>query len=141
MAADGTVLLPLGPVPSVPDGVGAVAVSLLHADRYPEHEAAVAAQLRAAGWDVTASSELAPEFREYERTVTTVLNAYLRPACRRTCRRWAGWHHPWPSSPRRVGCSPASTPRARPAALLLSGPAGGVLAVPRRRWPPGSRTQ
>ena len=33
------------------------------------------------GYDVTASSEVSPEFREYERMVTTVVNAYLRPAC------------------------------------------------------------
>ena len=36
---------------------------------------------RAAGVDVTASNEVSPEFREYERMVTTVVNAYLRPAC------------------------------------------------------------
>ena len=34
---------------------------------------------RAAGLDVTCSHEVSPEFREYERTVTTVVNAYLRP--------------------------------------------------------------
>ena len=37
-------------------------------------------QLRALGHDVTCSHEVSPEFREYERTVTTVVNAYLRPA-------------------------------------------------------------
>ena len=36
--------------------------------------------LRGRGLDVTCSHEVSPEFREYERTVTTVVNAYLRPA-------------------------------------------------------------
>ena len=70
-------------MPAVPDGVDAVAVCLLHADLDPRDEVAVAAQLRAAGYDVTCSHEVSPEFREYERTVTTVANAYLRPVCRR----------------------------------------------------------
>ena len=48
LAADGRELEPLGPVPVVPDGVGAVAVCLLHADLSAAHEEAVAAALRAA---------------------------------------------------------------------------------------------
>ena len=70
-----------GVVPALPSDVDAVAVCLLHADRNPRPERALAAAVRAAGFDVTASSELSPEFREYERMVTTVVNAYLRPAC------------------------------------------------------------
>ena len=50
LAADGTELEALGPVPAVPAGAGAVAVCLLHADLAPAHEEAVAATLRAAGW-------------------------------------------------------------------------------------------
>ena len=46
------------------------------------HERAVAARGSSAGFDVTCSHEVSPEFREYERTVTTVVNAYLRPVCR-----------------------------------------------------------
>ena len=38
--------------------------------------------LRERGLDVCASHEVAPEFREYERSVTTVVNAALRPVCR-----------------------------------------------------------
>ena len=41
----------------------------------------MARALRGRGLDVTVSSELSPEIREYERLVTTVVNAYLRPAC------------------------------------------------------------
>ena len=68
-----------------PDEVEAVAVCLLHADLDPAHEQAVATSCAARGHDVTASHEVSPEFREYERTVTTVVNAYLRPVCRPTC--------------------------------------------------------
>ena len=59
-----------------------IAVCLLHADLNPAHEQAVAAALAGAGFDVTCSHEVSPEFREYERTVTTVANAPLRPRCR-----------------------------------------------------------
>ncbi len=69
-------------VPELPREVGAVAVCLLHADLNPAHERLVAETLRIRGFDVTCSHEVSPEFREYERTVTTVANARLRPICR-----------------------------------------------------------
>ena len=53
---------------------------LLHADLDPAHERAVADALAGRGHDVSRSVDVSPEFREYERTVTTVVNAYLRPA-------------------------------------------------------------
>ncbi|MBA2358060.1 MAG: hydantoinase/oxoprolinase family protein, partial [Actinobacteria bacterium] len=73
------------------DGVEAVAVSLLWSFMNPEHERALRAwleELSAEGkgngggqrWFVTTSSELVPVIREYERTSTTVLNAYLTPS-------------------------------------------------------------
>ncbi|MFM9108155.1 MAG: hydantoinase/oxoprolinase family protein [Chloroflexota bacterium] len=63
------------------DGVGAVAVSFLHSYAYPAHERQAAARIRAAlpGVNVTASSDLTREWREYERTSTAVLNAYVQP--------------------------------------------------------------
>ena len=62
-------------------GAEACAVCLLFAFRNPEHENRVAAAVRAAlpGVPVCTSSEVQPEFREYERFSTTVLNAYLQP--------------------------------------------------------------
>ena len=68
-----------------------MAVCLLHADLNPAHEEAVAAALAGAGLDVSCSSEVSPEFREYERTVTTVVNAYLRPVCRPYLEGSTGW--------------------------------------------------
>jgi N-methylhydantoinase A len=60
-------------------GVEAVAVSLLHAYRDPAHEQAVAEHLRrhAPGLRVSLSSVVSGEIREYERTSTTVANAYV----------------------------------------------------------------
>src|SRR4051794_39504095 len=89
LAADGAELEPLGPVPAIPPEAAAVAVCLLHADLSPAHEEAVAGALRAGGLDVTCSHEVSPEMREYERTVTTVVNAYLRPVCRAYLERLA----------------------------------------------------
>ena len=66
-------------------GVDAVAVCLINSYANPAHERAVAEALaaRAPGLDVSVSSEILPRIGEYERTSTTVLNAYVRPAVRR----------------------------------------------------------
>src|SRR5262245_43845555 len=60
-------------------GVEAVAVCLLHAYRSPAHERVVAARLRALapGLRVSLTSVVSGEIREYERTSTTVANAYV----------------------------------------------------------------
>ena len=60
-------------------GAEAVAICLLFSFLYPEHEAMIAESLRAAGYFVSVSSEILPEFREYERCSTTVVNAYVSP--------------------------------------------------------------
>jgi N-methylhydantoinase A/oxoprolinase/acetone carboxylase beta subunit len=129
MAADGTVLVAPGDLPDVPSDVDAVAVCLLHADLHPAHEQSVGARLRARGLDVTLSSELAPEFREYERLVTTVANAYLRPACRPYLLALGDLADRVAVLTSAAGLVPVAEAAARPAALLLSGPAGGVLAA------------
>ncbi|HEV3452945.1 MAG TPA: hydantoinase/oxoprolinase family protein [Acidimicrobiia bacterium] len=116
-------------VPTVPDGVDAVAVSLLHADLDPTHERAVAAVLRERGLDVTCSHEVSPEFREYERTVTTVANALLRPVCRDYLRALTDLADEVLIMTSAGGLLPAAEGAELPAALLLSGPAGGVGAA------------
>lgn len=62
-------------------GAKSVAVCLLHAYRNPAHEMRVRAVAEhvAPGLPVSLSSEVVPEIREYERTVATVLNAYVMP--------------------------------------------------------------
>ena len=63
-----------GAVPDV-GAVDTVAVCLLHADLDPSHERAVAGVLRGRGHEVVCSHEVSPEFREYERLVTTIADA------------------------------------------------------------------
>ena len=67
------------------EGIEAVAVCLLHAYANPVHEQRVGQLLRAAYPDlfITLSHEILREFREYERTSTTVLNAYVGPPVQR----------------------------------------------------------
>jgi len=86
--------LELDKLPQMPSEIEAVAVCLLHSDLNPSHEIALrdhlaqatldiaAASNIATAPDITCSHEIAPEFREYERASTTVLNSYLRPRCR-----------------------------------------------------------
>ena len=59
-------------------GVTSVAVSLLFSFLYPDHENMIAERLRQAGFFVSSSSEVLPEFREYERTSTTVVTPMFR---------------------------------------------------------------
>ncbi len=126
--ATGTEIEPVADPPSVPDGAEAVAVCLLHADLNPAHERAVADRLRARGLDVTISSDVSPEFREYERTVTTVINAYLRPRCRDYLRQLDRLADEVLVMTSAGGLIPAAEAAELPVALLLSGPAGGVVA-------------
>jgi N-methylhydantoinase A len=59
--------------------IESVAVCLLFSFLHPEHEQCIAERLRAAGFFASASHEILPEYREYERTSTTVVNAYVSP--------------------------------------------------------------
>ncbi len=126
--AAGAEIEPLGEVPKIPDGVAAVAVCLLHADLNSGYEQAVAKALDDQATDVSLSSEVSPEFREYERTVTTVVNAYLRPACRKYLEGLEGLAGEVLVMTSGGGLIPAMDAALLPAALLLSGPAGGVRA-------------
>lgn len=126
LAADGSEVEAIGAPPALDPSVGAVAVCLLHADLNPAHERAVAAALRDRGLDVTASHEVSPEFREYERTLTTVVNAYLRPTCRAYLRDLRDLAAEVLVMTSAGGLMPIEEGADLPAALLLSGPAGGV---------------
>ena len=63
----------------VASGATAAAVCLLFSFANPAHEQAIGTALQRAGIDVSLSSDILPELREFERTSTTVANAYLRP--------------------------------------------------------------
>ena len=86
--ADGTVEHPLEPehlqqaaALFAAEQVGSVAVAFLNAYANPEHELEAARLLREFGYegDVSLSHQVSGEYREYERTSTTVIDAYLRP--------------------------------------------------------------
>jgi N-methylhydantoinase A/oxoprolinase/acetone carboxylase beta subunit len=118
-----------GSIPAFPDDVEAVAVCLLHADLAPAHEERVAEVIAARGLDVTCSHEVSPEFREYERMMTTVLNAYLRPRCRSYLLEMDDLADEVLVMTSAGGLVPAASAADLPASLLLSGPAGGVHAA------------
>ncbi len=119
-----------GAVPTIPDTVDAIAVCLLHADLDAGHERAVADALRAAHRaHVVCSHEVSPEFREYERMVTTVVEAFLEPVCAPYLQRLAAFAAEALVMTSAGGLVPASLGAGAAASLLLSGPAGGVRAA------------
>jgi N-methylhydantoinase A/oxoprolinase/acetone carboxylase beta subunit len=130
LAADGSELAPVETegIPAIDREVEAVAVCLLHADIEPAQERLVAEALRARGHDVSCSHEVSPEMREVERTLTTVINAALRPRCRAYLRGVADLAGNALVMTSAGGLLPAVEAAELPAALLLSGPAGGVRA-------------
>ena len=110
--------------------VSAVAVCLLFSFLRPEHEQVIAAELRAAGFLVSLSSEILPEYREYERTSTTAINAYVSPVLDGYLSHLEQALHP--QTRLRVmqsnggNISPAEA-RKFGVRCILSGPAGGVV--------------
>lgn len=129
--AHGEEVEPIAPLvlPEIPADVEAVAVCLLHADLNAEHEQAVGRALVALGFDVTCSHAVSPEFREYERIVTTVANASLRPRCRPYLFRIESLAGSVLVMTSAGGLVPVAVAAELPVALLLSGPAGGVRAA------------
>jgi N-methylhydantoinase A/oxoprolinase/acetone carboxylase beta subunit len=114
---------------SFPSDVAAIAICLLHSDLDPTAERQLASSLGGLGLDVTCSADVSPEFREYERTLTTVVNAYLRPVCREYLERLAPLASEVLVMTSAGGLVPLADASDLPSALLLSGPAGGVLAA------------
>jgi N-methylhydantoinase A len=109
----------------------AVAVCLLHSYANPVHEQALKRAFKKLGVPVTLSCELAPEFREYERSLVTAANAGLVPKLRSYI---GGLERR--IKPTRVvlmhsagGWLPAEIAANEPVKLALSGPAGGIAGV------------
>jgi N-methylhydantoinase A len=116
--------------------VEAVAVCLLFAFMHPEHEQRVGEALREALPDVhvSLSSEVLPEFREYERFSTTAADAYLAPKLAAYLKNLAGKVEeadaPRPSVMQSAGgVVRIEDAVADAAAFVLSGPAGGVVGA------------
>ena len=144
VASDGTVLEPVDESEVVALAarlkaldVKSVAVAFMHAYRSPDHERQVAAILarELPGVSICTSSEVAPEIREYERTSTTVANAYAKPITEsyldvvaRTLAeaKYGSQLYMMLSA---GGVSDASVAKDFPIRMLESGPAAGVLAA------------
>ncbi|MYZ46221.1 hydantoinase/oxoprolinase family protein [Propylenella binzhouense] len=116
---------------------GAVAVCLLFSHVAPEHERRIGAALAAAmpGVSVSLSCEVRPEFREYERLSTTVLNAYLQPvldtylgSLQQGVRELTG-DVPLGINQSSGGLISAERARRFPIRTALSGPAAGVAGA------------
>jgi len=127
---DGSELEPLGDLGqlALADEVEAVAVCLLHSDLNPSHEREVGEHLKAQGHDVSLSCEVSPQFREYERSVTTVANAYLRPVCGAYLSALGDAGDEMVVMSSAGGLVSLAEAAHMPVSLLLIGPAGGVLA-------------
>ena len=117
------------------DGVQAIAVCYLFSFLYPEHERRTRELIEAAhpGIAVSLSSEVDPTFREYERTVVTAFDAYMKPVVGRYLGhleqglRTAHVLAPLQIMQSRGGLAGTSVARKRPVRLFLSGPAAGVI--------------
>ncbi|HLH70772.1 MAG TPA: hydantoinase/oxoprolinase family protein [Candidatus Dormibacteraeota bacterium] len=120
-------------------GCEAIAVSFLHSYRNPTHErrAVAAIRRRLPEVVVTASSEVWPQQREYERTELTVINAHLAPVLRRYYDRLLGALAELGvgatvlATKSSGGVMTAASAARRPVETLLSGPASGVVAAAR----------
>ncbi len=119
------------------EGIEAVAICFLHAyaNAKNEERARSLIESRLPGVFVSTSAEVVPEFREYERFSTTVLNAYVAPPIDRYLRRLqaglgeGGFHGPLHVMTSSGGVMSPGEAARLPVRLLLSGPAGGVTAA------------
>src|SRR6201987_2992771 len=115
-------------------GAEAITVSLMHSYANTEHEKRIKAIVEemAPEMTVSLSSEILPEFREYERTLVTVMNAYVRPNMRRYLNGFEEKLHrvQFQSSVNIVrsagGLMSVERASQSPVHTMLSGPAGGV---------------
>jgi N-methylhydantoinase A len=121
----------------VADGIESVAVSFLHAYVDGRHERRMVQILRDTldpSVYISASSDILPEIREYERTSTAVVNAYIGPVVRHYVDslvgqlRKTGVRAPLQIMQSNGGTMSAASTVARPACVVESGPAAGVIA-------------
>jgi N-methylhydantoinase A len=144
VGADGAVVVPLD-LDAVDrevdalrgDGVEAVAICFLHSYIDPSHERAAAARIRERHPDLplAVSHELTTEWREYERTSTTVLNAYIQPLLGGYVGALSdglgrrGFARSLALMQSNGGVMSAAATVRRPIRTLVSGPAGGVIGA------------
>jgi N-methylhydantoinase A len=113
-------------------GAQAIAISLLFAFANPANEQRAAESLAKLDLPLSIGHELLPEFREYERASTVVMNAYLQPVMQRYLENLGRGMQ----QRERVfvmqssgGLAPVHTAAREPVRTVLSGPAGGVVGA------------
>ena len=141
---DGAIVIPLDPETLKEafrlfkdEDIQGVAVVLLFSFLNPSHEREIAARLERElpGVHISLSSEICPEFREYERTSTTVMNAYLGPIIKTyldKLTRQIETRYPHLNIlifQSNGGALPVASAAAYAANLINSGPAGGAIAT------------
>ena len=149
LAADGHVLRPLDEqqlqelLPALDAaGIEAVAIGFLHSFVNPVHEQRAAELLRRwrPQWQLSLSSEVAPEIREYERFATTCVNAYVQPVMAGYLERLElavramGVRAPLLLMLSNGGLCEVAVARRFPVRLLESGPAGGAILAAGLAW-------
>lgn len=118
-------------------GVDSVAVCFLHAYANPDHELAMADLLKelCPAVSVTLSHHLSREYREYERTSTTVIDAYVKPITRTYLQKLSGdlrnqgLGGQFLMTRSGGGAMTVASAQEQPVHLVLSGPAGGVIGA------------
>ncbi len=136
VVASGEVLEPLddGELPGLAEklkaaGVESVAISLLFSFLHPEHEERIAESLASLGVPLSISSQILPEYREYERTSTVVINAYLQPLMGRYLKRLKDEAANLRVMQSSGGSISADVAAEEPVRTILSGPSGGVVGA------------
>jgi N-methylhydantoinase A len=115
-------------------GVESIAISFLFSFLRPDHEKFAARAARKRGFNVSASSEILPEFREYERTSTTAVNAFVAPVMNKYLTKlqkhtgFQGARH-FRVMQSNGGSLSAKAAGSSAVNTLLSGPAAGVIGA------------
>jgi len=115
----------------------AIAIALLFSFANPENERTLAGAMRRLKLPLSVSHEILPEFREYERTSTTVMNAYLQPVMQNYLAQLERRMRNHPGRDRvsifvmqsNGGIASLSSAAKSPVRTVLSGPAGGVVGA------------
>jgi len=118
----------------------AIAISLLFSFANPSNEILVMSALQDLGMPLSVSHQILPEFREYERTSTVVMNAYLQPVMQRYLESLEARAQAWSGVNRGPGArifvmqssggiTALSSAAREPVRTVLSGPAGGVVGA------------
>jgi N-methylhydantoinase A len=148
-ASDGEILTKpsLADLKSLADQLAAkqpesIAISLLFCFANPKNEQALAEALKPLGIPLSISHQVLPEFREYERTSTVVINAYLQPVMQRylknlearfrrdvACNVSAAAHPRIFVMQSTGGITALASAAREPVRTVLSGPAGGVVGA------------